>query len=137
MKKEGFENLNVWQRSRELVNHIYMITKDGKFVRDRILTDQIRKSAISVLSNISEGFERGSNVDFIRFLYISKASCGELRAQLFIARDQGYIGEKEFEQTMDTSRKISGMLGNLISYLKKHKSKLEVSQEKSDRLMRA
>ncbi|MCJ7459764.1 MAG: four helix bundle protein [candidate division Zixibacteria bacterium] len=127
MKKEGFENLNVWQRSRELVNQVYLMTKDSKFYKDRILMDQIRKSAISVLSNISEGYERGSNSDFIRFLYIPKASCGELRAQLFITKDQGYINEKEFEQTIDTSRRVSGMLGNLISYLKKHKGKFKVS----------
>ncbi|MDP3026021.1 MAG: four helix bundle protein [candidate division Zixibacteria bacterium] len=132
MKKEGFENLNVWQRSRELVNQVYLMTKDSKFYKDRILMDQIRKSAISVLSNISEGYERGSNSDFIRFLYISKASCGELRAQLFIAKDQGYINEKEFEQTIDTSRRVSGMLGNLISYLKNQKGKNKILKVKDN-----
>lgn len=132
MKKEGFENLNVWQRSRELVNQVYLMTKDSKFYKDRILMDQIRKSAISVLSNISEGYERGSNTDFVRFLYISKASCGELRAQLFIAKDQGYINEKEFEQTIDTSRRVSGMLGNLISYLKNQKGKNKILKVKDN-----
>jgi len=115
-----------------LVNQVYLMTKDSKFYKDRILMDQIRKSAISVLSNISEGYERGSNTDFIRFLYISKASCGELRAQLFIAKDQGYVNEKEFEQTIDTSRRVSGMLGNLISYLKNQKGKNKILKVKDN-----
>lgn len=126
MKSEGFENLNVWQRSRELVNLIYDLTKNHKFSKDRGLVEQIRRAAVSIMSNISEGYERGSNPEFIRFLYISKASCGELRAQLFIAKDQGYIDDKEFAQVIDCSRRVSGMLGNLISYLKGQKGKLRI-----------
>jgi four helix bundle protein len=74
---QNFEDLNVWQRSRELVRLIYELTKNKIFKRDYFLVDQIRRSSISVLSNVAEGFERGSNKEFIQFLYIAKGSCGE------------------------------------------------------------
>ena len=123
MKAEGFENLVVWNRARELVNQIYTITRKDKFRKDWVLVDQIRKAAISVMSNISEGFERGSNTEFMHFLYIAKASCGELRSQLMIAFDQGYIDKGEFDDTYNLARKVAGIIGNFINYLKKTKMK--------------
>ncbi len=93
MRVQSFEDLNVWKRARELVNIIYKITKNKKFFQDKGLVDQIRRVAVSILSNIvkmlriSEGFKRGSNSEFIQFLYIAKASCGEVRCQIIIAFD--------------------------------------------------
>src|SRR6266498_2418755 len=94
----SFEELRVWQKARELANVIYVATRQGGFVRDHGLVDQIRRAAVSVLSNIAEGFERGSYTEFIQFLYIAKGSCGEVRAQLYIARDQEYLAEALFRQ---------------------------------------
>jgi four helix bundle protein len=120
MKKaiQNFEDLNVWQRARELVKLIYELTKEKIFSRDYSLVDQIRRSSISVLSNIAEGFERGSNKEFIQFLYIAKGSCGEVRSQLYVALDQRYISEEDFSKCKEFCMKISGMIGNLINYLK-------------------
>ena len=122
---ESFEDLNVWKRARELVNLIYRITRNKTFSEDKGLVDQIRRTSVSILSNISEGFERGSNVEFIQFLYIAKASCGEVRCQLLIASDQGYINQKELNETKELAMKVSGMIGNLINYLRKSKIKGE------------
>jgi four helix bundle protein len=115
---QNFEDLNVWQRSRELVKLIYELTKNKLFKRDYSLVDQIRRSSISVLSNVAEGFERGSNKEFIQFLYIAKGSCGEVRSQLYVALDQHYISEDDFSQCKEFCMKISGMISNFINYLK-------------------
>ena len=118
MKVERFEDLNVWKLARELVVEIYKITSNDNFKKDFGLTNQIQRASVSVLSNIAEGFERGSNKEFIRFLYISKGSLGEVRAQLYVAIDLGYITGDIFDHMSEKVKKISGMISNLISYLK-------------------
>jgi len=125
MKITSFEDLDVWRKSRELVNEIYLVTKKQRFSKDFGLVDQIRRSAVSVMSNIAEGFERGSNVEFIRFLYIAKASCAETRSHLFIAFDQGYLTEDELENAKSFAKSVSGMIGGFISYLRGSKMKGE------------
>ena len=96
---KSYEELEVYQKSRELTNKIYEITRSGIFSRDRLLADQIRRAAVSIKSNIAEGFERGTNAEFVQFLFIAKGSCGEVRAQLEIAFDQGYIDEKNISES--------------------------------------
>lgn len=123
MKAKSIEELLVWQRARELVNNVYSLTKKQNFRRDFSLVDQIRRATISVMSNIAEGYERGSNTEFIQFLYIAKASCGEVRTQLLIALDQGYINKEELEKAKELALKVSGMLSNFIAYLKRSKLK--------------
>ena len=113
----SFEELHVYQRARELTNAIYGLTREGAFARDFGLVDQIRRAAVSIMSNIAEGFERGGTTEFVQFLYIAKGSCGEVRAQLAIACDQGYIGRPEYERLHDLARRISGMLSNFIAHL--------------------
>jgi len=88
-KIERFEEIEAWQDARLLVKGIYEVTDGGRFARDFGLRDQIRRAAISTMSNIAEGFERGSDKDFIRFLYMAKASAGEVRSQLYVAMDLG------------------------------------------------
>ncbi len=114
---KSFEELNIWQNARELVNLIYEFTKGGRFSRDYSLIDQIRRASVSIMSNIAEGFERGSNKEFIQFLYIAKGSCGELRSQLCIAFDQQYISREDFSKAKDECLKLSSMTNNLIRYL--------------------
>jgi len=123
MMIQSFKDLKAWEGARELVKKIYSLTKRREFIKDYVLVNQIRRSAISVLSNISEGFERGSNQEFIQFLYIAKASCGEVRAQLIIAYDQGYIDPNDLAEAENLAKSISGLIGALIKYLKGSKIK--------------
>ncbi len=116
---ESFEDLHIYQRARELANAIYTITKGNDFARDFGLIDQIRRAAVSILSNIAEGFERGSKTEFIQFLYIAKGSCGEVRAQLAIAQDQNYLQHNEYQRLYDLCKQISGMISNFIAHLQK------------------
>lgn len=114
---ERFEDLHVYQRARELTNAIYRLTRAGTFARDFGLVDQIRRAAVSIMSNIAEGFERGSTTELIQYLYIAKGSCGEVRAQLAIACDQGYVARSDYDSLHDLARRVSGMLSNFIAHL--------------------
>ncbi|MBN2578238.1 MAG: four helix bundle protein [Pirellulales bacterium] len=114
---EAFEELHIYQRARELTNAVYRLTRIGAFAGDRGLVDQIRRAAVSIMSNVAEGFERGSTVEFVQFLYIAKGSCGEVRAQLQIARDQEYLPEKEHSHLQGLCRRIGGMISNFIAHL--------------------
>ena len=83
-----FEDLEIWQKARGVIREIYSISSVGEFSKDYGLKDQIRRSSVSIISNISEGFERDGNKEFLQFLSLAKGSCGELRAQLYVALDQ-------------------------------------------------
>jgi four helix bundle protein len=115
---KSFEELPVWQKARELVNYVYTLTRQEAFSKDFSLVDQIRRSSTSVMYNISEGFERGSNTEFIQFLYISKGSAGETRTQFYVAFDQNYITPGEFKKGLLLCKDVSGQLSGLIEYLK-------------------
>jgi four helix bundle protein len=114
---KSFEELHIYQRAREMVNQIYALTRTGGFAKDFGLSDQIRRAAVSVMSNVAEGFERGGTTEFIQFLYIAKGSCGEVRCQLQIACDQGYISQQEYAGLCQKCKLISGMLSNFIAHL--------------------
>ena len=116
---ERFEDIEAWQQARMLVNDIYTITNAGPFARDYGLKDQIRRASVSILSNIAEGFERGGNKEFIQFLYVAKGSCGEVRAQLYVAKDLHYITDEQFRNLTTQSLRISKMLAGFIAYLKR------------------
>ncbi len=122
-RAEKIEELVVWQLAIELTNHIYTITNNSNFNKDFALRDQIRKSAISIPSNIAEGFERNSTNQFLYFLVIAKGSAGELRTQLLIAKNQQYINESEFERINKEALEVSKKLGAFITYLKEFKQK--------------
>lgn len=114
---DRFEDLDVWKMARELTASIYTISGTGTFSRDFALRDQIRRAAISIVSNIAEGFERDGDKEFLQFLSMAKGSCGEVRAQLALAIDQHYIALDEYqnltEKTLQLSRKISGLMAYL------------------------
>ncbi|SRR5579884_1357285 len=118
MSIDHFEDLEVWKESRALAASVYKVTGERGFASDFGLRDQIRRAAVSVMSNIAEGFERGGNAEFIQFLYIAKGSCGEVRSQLYVAKDQSYLSEKEFNELFKSFKRLSVMLNNLIVYLK-------------------
>lgn len=118
MKINKFEEIEAWQKSREIVNSIYKISNKSSFSKEFALRDQIRRAAISIMSNISEGFSRDSTKEFIRFLFIAKSSASEVQSQLYIAKDQGYIEEKEFEEIYDSLDHCSRQISNFITYLK-------------------
>ena len=119
---EKFEDLEVWKHGMLLCSIIYDFTSNSKFANDYALKDQIRKSAISIPSNISEGFERESKNQFIYFLMIAKGSCGELRTQLKIAKSLNYLNENEYEKALESCLSVSKQLKGFIKYLKEHKS---------------
>ena len=116
-----FEDLDVWKHSRNLARLIYEITNEGKFAKDFRLKDQIRRATISIMSNIAEGFERGGTQEFVNFLSYSKGSSGEVRAQLYIALDQGYVTQKEFDLLEAELCTISRLLTGFMKYLKTSK----------------
>jgi len=118
MKITRFEDIEAWQLARELTKRIYDITKDGHFVKDYGLRDQIRRAAGSSMHNISEGFDGGSNAEFIRFLIYAQRSCSEVQSQLYVALDQKYLEKDIFEELYDLSNKTKAKIGGFIKYLK-------------------
>ena len=119
MHIEHFEDLEIWKEARRLTKEIYRLTSEPKFSRDFGLRDQIQRAAVSIMSNIAEGFERSGNQEFAQFLYVAKSSCGEVRSQLYVAVDQGYIATTESEQLLISFKRLSSMIGSLINYLKR------------------
>jgi len=125
MAVKNFEDLNVWKQARQLTQEVYRLTKTEKFRKDFGLRDQIQRATISVMSNIAEGFERAGNQEFSQFLYVAKASCGEVRSQLYVALDQGYATANDSEKLLQLFRRLSGMISNLITYLRESDMKGE------------
>ena len=117
-KINRFEDIKAWQLSRVLTKEIYKITNKGKFSSDFSLKDQIRRAAVSVSSNIAEGFERNSKKEFIQFLFIARASAAEIRSQLYIAKDLEYLTEDEFNKLVLMAEEISKTIYGFIKYLK-------------------
>ena len=116
-KATRFEDLTVFQLSRDLCKEIYAITNDGKFRKDPRFVQQIHASAGSVMDNIAEGFERDGNKEFINFLYIAKGSCGEVRSQIIRASDVGFIDKETatrlYNECVNLSKSISKFITSL------------------------
>jgi four helix bundle protein len=111
-----FEELEVWQKAKELTNLVYKYSSDGVFARDFGLRDQMRRATVSIMSNIAEGFESQTQAMFIKYLAYAKGSAGELRAQLYIARDQGYINDDGFNEMFSLAEICSKQLARFIQY---------------------
>jgi len=119
-----FEDLIAWQKARELTVKIYLISRKGEFGKDYRLSGQIQAAAVSIMSNLAEGFERGGLGEFHQLLSTAKASCAELRSQLYVALDVGYIGAREFEQLRTDSEEVGRIIGGLrASVAKQRQSK--------------
>ncbi len=114
---QKFEEIVSWKEARELNKTVGLLIDTGKLKNNYRLINQIEGSAGSIMDNIAEGFERGGNKEFVQFLYIAKASCGELRSQLYRALDRNYIDKKEFDDISLHAMKISSLIQKLINYL--------------------
>jgi four helix bundle protein len=121
-KIEKFEDLIAWQKARKLTSEIYKVTSREKFARDYGLKDQIRRAAVSCMSNLAEGFERGGMVEFHRFLVIAKGSCAELRAQLYVAMDVGYIDAVLFGSLITQAVEVGKIIGGLRASVGRRRS---------------
>ena len=118
-KFNSFEEINSWQKARVLNKKIYLITDSDSFKRDFDLARQIRRSSVSISSNIAEGFERNTDKEFIHFLFIAKGSAAEVRSQLYLALDLGYITREVFDELLPEISEISMLLSGFIKYLTK------------------
>jgi len=114
----SFEDLRVFQEARSLTEEIWHITRSRPFYADKVLIGQMRRAGLSIVSNIAEGFERGSRAEFGRFLKIAKGSCGEVRAQMLIAADLNYISKQQCDVLCGSARQVSAGLAKLTEYLK-------------------
>jgi four helix bundle protein len=119
MMIKNFEELQIWKEARRLTHEIYRLTRDSRFSKDFGLSSQIQRAAISIMSNIAEGFERGGNQEFIQFLYVAKGSCGEVRSQLYVALDQEYVDKRVTESLLTVLKRLSIMIKHLIDHLKR------------------
>ena len=115
---ESFEDLTVWQIGIELVKHIYLLTSDGELRKDFGLRDQLRRSAVSVPTNIAEGFERSSRKEYLLFLNIAKGSAGEVRSLLRVALEVGYLEKVKHDQLRELAVILSRSLSNQIKSIK-------------------
>ena len=116
-KIKKFEDIEAWKMAREITKMIYQISSSVNFSKDFALVNQIRRASVSIISNIAEGFERNGDKEFVQFLTIAKGSCGEVRAQLYVALDQNYIDEGQFIIIKNKLAETSRMLSGLIKYL--------------------
>lgn len=113
-----FEEIEAWQRGRELTKLVYELTSKGSWAKDFGLRDQIRRAAVSAMSNIAEGFERHGQAEFLRFLTMAKASAGEVRSQLYVALDLGYIDNDEFAAAFKLAERTASMIAAFMGYLR-------------------
>ncbi len=122
-KIQRFEEIEAWILARELTGAIYTLARGPLLSKDFSLKDQLCRASVSIMSNIAEGFERGSNKEFIQFLYIAKGSAGEVRSQLYIALDQHYLDREGFDRLVQLVENVSRKLSGLIAYLTQSEKK--------------
>jgi four helix bundle protein len=113
-----FEDIEAWQHARQLTRMVYAATSDGMFAKDFGLRDQMQRAAVSLMSNIAEGFGRGGNKEFIQFLAPAKGSAAEVQAQLYVALDAGYLNRVQFQDLYDQSETTARLIGGFMRYLR-------------------
>ena len=112
-----FEDIEAWKVARTLTREIYAVTSQGNFARDFGLRDQMRRASVSIMSNIAEGFERGGTREFLQFLSIAKGSSAEVRAQLYVALDAGYVDHETFLRLNEMALQVGRLLNGFMRYL--------------------
>ena len=118
-KIECFEDLIAWQKARDLTRAIYQVTQQGAFAKDFGLARQIQRAAVSIMSNIAEGFERSGRREFHQFLSTAKGSCGEVRSQLYVAFDIGYLVKDDFQRLLAQAEEVGRVVGGLRASVEK------------------
>ena len=127
-KIDRFEDLIAWQKARALTQAIYEATRQGVFAKDFGLSGQIQRAAVSVMSNIAEGFERGGRAEFHQFLSHAKASCAEVRSQLYVAFDIGYLDKNQFICLLEQAEEVARIIGGLRAAVQKQRDQQRISQ---------
>ena len=120
---KSFEEIEAWQKARQLTRGIYKLSAGGSFSRDFAMKDQIRRASVSIMSNIAEGFDRGGSKEFIQFLSIAKGSAAEVKSQLYVALDQHYLDESVFKELYSIGDETRRIIHGLTRYLKVSKFK--------------
>lgn len=115
---KNFEELQAWQKARELAGLVYELTRKDPFSRDFGLRDQVQRAASSVMHNIAEGFESGSDPEFVRFLKMARRSAGEVQSQLYLALDVGYIKEQERQTAYTLAVEVKRLINGMMTYLR-------------------
>jgi four helix bundle protein len=118
-KIERFEDLQSWQKARQLANSIYELTGQPKFAKDFRLGSQIQGAAGSVMHNIAEGFDAGSNPEFIRFLKMARRSTSEVQSELYLTLDRKYITQDELTTAYNLATEVKRLINGMIGYLRK------------------
>jgi four helix bundle protein len=122
-KIERFEDLIAWKKARELTREIYQTTRKDAFVRDFGLSGQLQRAAVSIMSNIAEGFERGGRAEFHQFLSMAKGSCAEVRSELYVAFDINYIDQDTFKGLLNKAEEVGRIVGGLRAAVGKQRKK--------------
>ncbi len=124
MTIKRFEEIEAWKEARELVRMIYGLTSKSLFKRDFGLKEQIQRAGISCMANVAEGFDSGTNQQFIQYLTYARRSSSEVQSELYIALDAGYINQIEFDKVYEQAQKVGKLTNGFISYLKENKKNL-------------
>ena len=127
-----FEDLIAWQKARLLARDIYVTTQTGRFAKDFGLSGQIQRAASSVMFNIAEGFDRGSRAEFHQFLSIAKGSCAEVRAQLYLTLDVGYLTDEEFSKLQASAEEVARLVAGLRTAVQKQRDEQRKKAPSSD-----
>ncbi len=120
MKITKFEDIESWKEARILVNEIYSFTQNGKISKNFGLRDQVQRAAVSIMSNIAEGFDSGTNKSFVVFLNYAYRFVSEVQSLLYVMLDAQYIVQEKFEKLYNRTGKIKNLIGGFIQYLKKN-----------------
>jgi len=119
-KIERFEDIEAWKAAREIAQQVYRLTRSGDFARDFGLRDQVQCAAVSIMANIAEGFDSGSNKEFIRFLSYALRSATEVQSHLYVALDEGYLDQEKFDMLFALTTKCKNLVSGFSRYLRSH-----------------
>jgi len=127
-----FEEIEAWKTARQLTVLIYRLSEQGAFAKDYGLKDQIRRASVSSMSNIAEGLERRTDVQFINYLGHAKASAGEVRSQLYVALDLNYISQEQFNEAYELADKSARQVNRFAAYLESNPRDKRLREDAAD-----